>query len=456
MNVNVLIFPAGAENALEIYDSLKYNLNVTVYGASGKKDFAEYKYPADKYIEGNFYVTDQNFDKNFQQIIEKYKIDVVIPTHDTIALYFAKNRDKFSAKILVADYFTADICRYKSKTYDLFKHEDFCPVVFDFKNLNSLKYPVFVKPDVGAGAVGAKLCHNVEELSKIENIDSYVICENLPGQEFSVDCFTSTSGKLNFVGPRSRDRICHGIAYRSTTAECTEEIRKIAEKINCKLHFLGAWYFQIKKDINGKFKLLEISCRQAGTMTLSRHMGINFAMLGIFELMGISTSYVKNPGKLQVERCLKNAFKYDYEYQNIYIDFDDTITIKNFVNPKMMSFLYQCKNEGKKIILLTRHEGNLEEILGNLCIPQSLFSRIIHIDGTKEKKSFIQKEKSIFIDNSFAERKAVFDEFGIPVFDVDMIDMLIDESKIFMGGGQKYSVIFADSVSLNWEVKYAA
>ena len=41
MKWNVLIFPAGAENALEIYEALRYNLNVEVFGASGKKDFAE-------------------------------------------------------------------------------------------------------------------------------------------------------------------------------------------------------------------------------------------------------------------------------------------------------------------------------------------------------------------------------------------------------------------------------
>ena len=90
MKWNVLIFPAGAENALEIYEALRYNLNVEVFGASGKKDFAEYKYPDDRYIEGDFWIYSKDFKANFQTLLEKYKIDIVIPTHDDAALYFAE------------------------------------------------------------------------------------------------------------------------------------------------------------------------------------------------------------------------------------------------------------------------------------------------------------------------------------------------------------------------------
>ena len=45
--------------------------------------------------------------------LEQYKIDFVIPTHDTIALFLAENKDKFTAAILVAPYETAKICREK-------------------------------------------------------------------------------------------------------------------------------------------------------------------------------------------------------------------------------------------------------------------------------------------------------------------------------------------------------
>lgn len=427
MKKKVLIFPAGAENALEIYDALKYNVNVDVYGASGKKDFAEYKFPKEKYIEGNFYINTLEFKTDFQKLLEQYNIDIVIPTHDEIALYFAENRDAFSAQILISDARTARICREKKLMYEIVKDMDFCPTVY--KNIEDIaddEFPVFMKPNKGAGAVGAKCVYDKKTLEEVNDLDSYVVTEFLPGEELSVDCFTNRKNELTFVGARSRDRIQMGIAFRSTTVETTPEIYEIAKTINERLRFLGAWYFQIRKDQDGKYKLLEISCRQAGTMTLYRHMGINFPMLGIFELLGVDTSYVLNEGSCQVERCLNSKFKYNYEYKKVYIDFDDTIIVNNQVCDVLIRFIYQCINKGIKLILLTRHDKDLSETMKKHRLSESLFDEIHHFDFSKKKIEFIQPEKAIFIDNSFAERREVFETYQIPVFDVDMVDMLIE------------------------------
>ncbi len=423
MKKRVLIFPAGAENALEIYDSLRYNVNFEVYGASGKKDFAEYKYPKDKYIEGDFYINDIGFCQRFQSLIEEYKIDFVIPTHDTIALFLAENRNKFTADILVAPYETAKICREKKLMYQIVSDTDFVPITYNVTD--DIVFPVFVKPNIGAGAVNAGCYNSLSELSQIENIEEYVICEMLPGKELSVDCYTNQKGELIFVGARSRDRIQMGIAFRSTTVEVTEEIAHIAQTLNERMQFVGAWYFQVKQDNEGRYKLLEVSCRQAGTMTLYRHLGINFPALGLFELMGREIGYIKSERECQVERCLQNAFKYDIDYENIYLDFDDTIIIDNKVCDVLIRFMYQCVNQNKKLYLITRHEGEMAEVLNEFRISPFLFDEIYHITFAEKKYGYINPEKSIFIDNSFVERKEVSEQLGIPVFDVDMVDMLL-------------------------------
>ena len=60
----------------------------------------------------------------------------------------------------------------------------------------------------------------------------------------------------------------------------------------------------------------------------------------------------------------------------------------------------------------------------------NLFDDIIIIDDKSTKKSsFIKTRHSIFIDDSFAERKDVFNNCGIPVFSVDAIEVLIDNRK---------------------------
>lgn len=309
--------------------------------------------------------------------------------------------------------------------YDMVKDEAFCPYVYTSKDIRQKDFPVFIKPNKGAGAVDARVINSFYELPQDD--DKYVITEYLCGEELSVDCFTDKNGTLTFCGARSRDRIQMGIAFRSTTVEMTEEIHYIANTLNNKLKFFGAWYFQIKRNSEGKYKLLEFSCRQAGTMTLYRHLGINFPMLGIFELFGVDTSFILNKGICQVERCLSNKFHYVCEYQTVYIDYDDTLVIDGKVCGTLIQFIFQCIDEKKRIVLLTRHEGDLDADMATHRISRSIFDEVCWIDVDKPKAECIKDRNSILVDNSYKERKEVKEALGIKVFDVDMVDMLLHD-----------------------------
>ena len=61
-----------------------------------------------------------------------------------------------------------------------------------------------------------------------------------------------------------------------------------------------------------------------------------------------------------------------------------------------------------------------------LSVPSSLFTEIHDLSWNEQKSNYIHEQKSIFIDNSFAERKKVHDTCNIPVFDVTNIDCLFD------------------------------
>jgi len=425
--VNVLVFPAGGENALEIYEALRYNLNVSVYGASGKSDHACYLYPHDRYFEGDYYIDSPTFISSFNALIEHNNIDVVIPTHDTIALFLAQNREQISAKILTADARTASICREKKKLFELFKENGFCPRIYaSMEEVPYSSYPVFIKPNIGEGGKGSSVIHFYEDgCSWIDKIHDPIICEYLPGDEITVDCFTNRKGERVFSGVRSRERVQNGLAFRSTSLPMTSEIIQIAEVINNKLNMFGAWFFQAKKDAQGKYRLLEVSCRQAGTMTLYRHKGINFALLGVFEIMGVDTTFIELPCCLTLDRSVSAVFKMDYEYDTVYMDFDDTIALNNQLNTTVIKYLYQCVNQGKKLVLLTRHKRDIEETLNNFRLSSLLFNEIIQFGWDEEKTDFIEPHKAIFIDNSFLERKKVYDMYKIPVFDVDAVTALL-------------------------------
>ena len=91
----------------------------------------------------------------------------------------------------------------------------------------------------------------------------------------------------------------------------------------------------------------------------------------------------------------------------------------------LMMFLYQARNQEKELHLLTRHSTDIYEDLRKYCISPALFTEIVQLDETARKTDHI-KPDSIFIDDSFAERKRVHDRLGIPVFDLDMVESLID------------------------------
>ena len=144
-----------------------------------------------------------------------------------------------NARIVTSDVNTVNICRSKLKTYEYLKDEVFIPKYYN--NIDDVNnYPVFIKPKVGQGAKGTKIIESKQELQLFFN-EKNIICEYLPGDEYTIDCFTDKNGILKYLNIRSRDRIRTGISVRTTRINITSEIKNIAQKINNKFNFNGAW-----------------------------------------------------------------------------------------------------------------------------------------------------------------------------------------------------------------------
>jgi hypothetical protein len=91
----------------------------------------------------------------------------------------------------------------------------------------------------------------------------------------------------------------------------------------------------------------------------------------------------------------------------------------------LIALVYQCLNEKKDVYVISRN--NLFEIDRQLRfykIDRSLFKQIITVQEWEYKSEFILKD-SVFIDDSFSERKEVSDTLNIPVFDVSEINGLL-------------------------------
>lgn len=424
MKTNVLIFPAGEINSIELHEALSHNVNIEVYGASSVDRHGSYvfkNYKCDLPL-----INEPDFIERFNRLLNEWHIDFIFPTHDSIALFLIKNKNQINAVVLASDLETALVCRNKRKTYELFQSYDFCPKIYSCFS----EFPCFIKPIDGQGAKGAKLIQTEKDIPRDFSFEENVITEYLPGDEITVDCLTDNHGKLRAILPRSRKRLMAGVCVSGDAICVTQEILRIAECINDNLKFFGLWYFQLKKDSNKNYKLLEISTRCSGTMCLSRARGVNLPLLSVYMALNKPVSVIENCYNVTVDRTLISRYKIDYDYNIVYIDYDDTIIENDEVNLNVIRYLYQCKNNAIKVILISRHndlhEDTINESLTKHAISEKLFDEIINIKCNEEKAQFIKPHKAIFIDNSYLERKKIHDALKLPVFDNEGIEVLTD------------------------------
>jgi hypothetical protein len=420
---NILVFPAGTEIAFEIHHALRYSKFVKLYGATSAPCHANFVF--ENCVEGVPFVDEPGFIEALNAIVDEYKIDYIYPAHDSAELTMTREQARLHAPVVTSDLKTVELCRSKNLTYEYLSGASYLPKFYK-SPADVQAYPVFIKPSVGQGSVGARRIDSSEQLAEaLSDGVEYAICEYLPGQEITVDCFTDRHGVLRYVGPRTRDRIRSGIAVRTHFLDNDQGISDIAEDLNRRFNFNGAWFFQLKENAGGEYRLMEVAPRIAGTMGLPRNQGINMPLLTLYNMWDYDVDILNNHTELLLDRAFISRFQSDLEYDNVFVDYDDTVIMNGKVNMGLMAFLYQCRNEGKHIYLLTKHRGEVSAELKRYAIAPELFDEIIHLEKTDSKIPFI-KPCSIFIDDSFAERKRVHNSCGIPVFDLDMVESLIN------------------------------
>lgn len=423
--INVLVYPADTEIGLEINNALKYVKFIHLVGASPTHRHGRFVY---REFIGNLDETDDTrLLQQFNDLIETHQIELIFPASDQMALFFATYEDKLNATVIGSDRVTNEIARSKRLTSEFFADDGILPAYYPTPEQVDT-FPVFVKPVIGAGSEGASVVHSREELDhKLADGEDYLITEYLPGHEYTVDCFTDRFGKLCFTGFRERRRVKGGISVNSVDLAIPAAVRAIATIVNRKLNLRGVWFFQVKQNTRGEYRMMEVATRVAGTMCLHRGQGVNLPLLSIYDRLNYPIQIQQNTYHIEVDRALSNKYQLSVEYGTLVIDFDDTITLKGQINPLVMYLLYQVKNRQIPIVLLTRHQHDLAATLARYHVDPQLFDQIHHVTRQTSKGAIVaQYANPIFIDDSFAERDNVLEEVGCPVFDVAAVEGLID------------------------------
>lgn len=206
-------------------------------------------------------------------------ISLLIPTIDDEIPVFGAHRDDFKrigVKVACGSSETARTCNDKYATYLFLKDKGF-PVAETYLPGKQLPrtFPLFIKPRVGRGSVGAYPVRNEKELRFfLDYIDDPVVQEFLTGREFTIDVCTDFEGRVLAVVPRERLVIRAGVSDRGITVKDPRLI-DLGADVASALGIIGAANIQLKMD-GERIGIFEVNPRYAGGIPLTIAAGADF------------------------------------------------------------------------------------------------------------------------------------------------------------------------------------
>ena len=353
------------------------------------------------------------------------KITHILPAHDDALLAMSENALRLKATVVTSPLETCRLTR--SKTATLLRLAGVVPTPELFRAAKSVEtWPVFLKPDRGQGSQRTALARDAAELASLLMQDSdRIILEYLEGPEFTIDCFSDRERGLQYASGRHRRRIRSGIAMDSAAVE-DNRFWDYAERISRVMDLHGAWFFQVKTDAGGVLKVMEVAPRIGGTSALTRVRGVNLPLLSLYESERLPVVIQPGDYSVAIDRALVNRYRHNITYRTLYVDFDDTLVVHGQLNVDLVKLLFQGINRGIRLVLLTRHNGDLKLELRRWRVD-TLFDEIIQLGPTEAKHDAIKETDAVFIDDSFAERNSVHEKTGIVTLDPSMVELLLDD-----------------------------
>jgi carbamoyl-phosphate synthase large subunit len=318
--IKVLLTGAGAPGGPGIIKALLKDPNIDLIVCD-----------ADEFASGRFLglnfikipkAQDENFIAEIIKICHYHSIKVVFPLVTLELFRFAEVKKIFQYKgieVIVSDVEYLNIANDKRKLLDYLTSKGIgvpnYRVVTSIEEIElacrELNYPsnaVVIKPSVSNGSRGVRiLSESISEydllfnekpgnlfssLSKIretlsnKTFPELLMSEYLPGDEYTVDTIVK-GGKVNIILPRKRIKMVGGISVAGIFLK-NDCIIEYCSQIIESMHLEGPIGIQVKADVEGKFKVLEINPRIQGTSVSAIGAGINLPLLAVHNALNIA------------------------------------------------------------------------------------------------------------------------------------------------------------------------
>ena len=328
--MNILMTGAGAPGGAGIIRSLTMDPNVLLHVADANPA------ASGQHLCANFHLIPAADNPEFIPVLLELcvarKIDLILPlvTRELLPLatHAAKLR-KHGTFVLVSAAGALEIANDKGSLYThLAMHGITVPVfkiVDTADDLEAAAYelgypdvPVVIKPRQSNGSRGVRildprkdrlsilfdekpsaLFSTLEEILSIvsaRTMPPLVVSEYLPGNELTIDTLAD-KGEVIVILVRTRDLINGGISTSGRfIRDCNVE-RYIREITATLPELYGPIGFQLKRAVDGSFKLLESNPRLQGTSVAGLGCGVNLALLAVRHALGMALpTYAKKCG----------------------------------------------------------------------------------------------------------------------------------------------------------------
>jgi carbamoyl-phosphate synthase large subunit len=234
--------------------------------------------------------TDESYVTELLTICEAEQVKLVVPTIDDELPIIAAARDEFKkirTVIGASPAETAALCNDKYETCTRLRAagvpaaETFLPVQLR----EEMPLPLFIKPRVGRGAVGAFPVRTADELDFfLRYVPAPIVQEYLEGPEFTIDVLCGFDGTPLSIVPRERVVIRAGVIDRGRTVNDLRLIR-LAEAACAALPFAGPLNIQCRMRYEQPV-IFEINPRFSGGIPLTIQSGADFPAMLLKLAMG--------------------------------------------------------------------------------------------------------------------------------------------------------------------------
>ena len=221
---------------------------------------------------------EDSFFMKLVEVIQKNKVDILMPTSQTDGLVYSKRRadlGKLGALAVISDVKAMKTCIDKLMLYNALSGKFNLPYTTTDPDAVS-KFPVIAKPRSGKGSRDIFQIRDEEELDYIISRHSDMIFqEYLPGTEYTIDVLSDLNGNAIIAVPRIRLETKGGISTKGKVIhhpELQETSMQIAESIDIR----GPCCIQMKESRGGQLKLVEVNPRLGGGTIFATLAGANF------------------------------------------------------------------------------------------------------------------------------------------------------------------------------------